>query len=53
MIYLSNISKQEIFKMDNQSITGIIYKTTNLINGKIYVGQTIREKKDNYYGSGF
>lgn len=39
--------------MDNQSITGIIYKTTNLINGKIYVGQTIREKKDNYYGSGF
>lgn len=26
----------------NESITGIIYKTTNLINGKIYVGQTTR-----------
>jgi len=37
--------------MDNQSITGVIYKTTNLINGKIYVGQTARHLP-NYYGSG-
>ena len=30
---------------------GIIYKTTNLLNSKIYVGQTIR-KNSNYLGSG-
>lgn len=32
-----------------------IYKITNLINGKIYIGKRVREtKKDikNYYGSG-
>ena len=28
-----------------------IYKTTNLLNGKIYIGQTFR-KGDNYIGSG-
>lgn len=28
-----------------------IYKTTNLINNKIYIGQTIRKRKD-YIGSG-
>ena len=33
---------------------GYIYKTTNLINGKIYVGQHKAEEFDtNYYGSGF
>ena len=32
---------------------GYIYKTTNLINGKIYIGQHKAEKFDtNYYGSG-
>ena len=35
---------------------GVIYKTTNLINGKIYVGKRIFNKekflKTNYYGSG-
>jgi hypothetical protein len=35
---------------------GVIYKTTNLINGKIYVGKRVfnSEKfmKTNYYGSG-
>lgn len=29
----------------------IIYKTTNLINGKIYIGKTVGTKK-NYIGSG-
>ena len=34
---------------------GLVYKTTNLINGKIYIGQTVRIQKflkNNYYGSG-
>ena len=31
---------------------GIIYKTINLINGKIYVGQTTRNNRPKYYGSG-
>ena len=32
---------------------GYIYKTTNLINGKIYIGKHKSEKYDkNYYGSG-
>jgi group I intron endonuclease len=32
---------------------GYIYKTTNLINGKIYIGQHLREEFDKkYYGSG-
>jgi len=29
----------------------IIYKTTNLVNGKIYIGQDFRNKQ-NYFGSG-
>jgi group I intron endonuclease len=31
---------------------GIVYKTTNLINGKTYIGQTTRLKASNYIGSG-
>lgn len=29
-----------------------IYKTTNLINNKIYIGQTMRQNSDDYLGSG-
>lgn len=29
----------------------VIYKTTNLINGKIYIGQDSKDRP-NYYGSG-
>jgi len=32
--------------------TYIIYKTTNLINGKIYVGQHCKSEDDGYFGSG-
>lgn len=41
--------------MTNITPYGLIYKTTNLINGKIYIGQTVRIQKflkNNYYGSG-
>lgn len=32
---------------------GIIYKTTNLINNKIYIGKTVKHKDNNFYiGSG-
>jgi group I intron endonuclease len=33
---------------------GYIYKTTNLINGKMYIGSSKKNPKDNwsYYGSG-
>lgn len=32
---------------------GYIYQTTNLINGKVYIGQHMSESFDaNYYGSG-
>jgi len=35
-------------------MVGYIYKTTNLINGKIYIGQHKSDKFDNkYYGSGY
>ena len=30
---------------------GIIYKITNIINGKVYIGQTIRTFKERYEGS--
>jgi len=29
-----------------------IYKTTNLINGKIYIGKSEKDFNENYYGSG-
>jgi hypothetical protein len=32
---------------------GYVYKTTNLLNGKVYVGQRKGEFDANYYGSGF
>lgn len=32
---------------------GLIYCTTNLINGKKYIGKQINEKKKSYLGSGF
>jgi hypothetical protein len=32
--------------------TGIIYLTTNLLDGMIYVGQTAKEDHSKYYGSG-
>ena len=34
------------------NIIGFIYKTTNLVNGKIYIGQHIGKVNDSYLGSG-
>ena len=33
-------------------IYGFIYKTTCLVNGKIYIGQTVRGRDKFYLGSG-
>lgn len=35
-----------------EKVYGIIYKTTCLVNGKIYIGQTVRLNNKNYLGSG-
>lgn len=32
-------------KSNNKIYNGIIYKYTNIINGKVYIGQTVREKQ--------
>jgi hypothetical protein len=41
-------------KTKSDTIKYTIYKTTNLINNKIYVGQhSVIEKNDVYLGSGF
>ena len=41
-------------KIGNLEVYGIIYKITNLINGKVYIGQTIKKNgfKDRYSCSG-
>jgi len=31
---------------------GLIYRTTNLINGKMYIGKQVNEKRKDYLGSG-
>ena len=36
----------------NKEIYGIIYKITNLIKGKVYIGQTKRNFDERYYGKG-
>ena len=33
-------------------IYGIIYKIENLVNGKVYIGQTTRKFNERYYGHG-
>ena len=38
--------------LDLATLTMIIYKITNLINGKIYIGQTIRTFNKRYNGAG-
>lgn len=50
------IEKWSRFRKNNYLIMGVIYKTTNLINNKIYIGKRIFTKdkflRNKYYGSG-
>ncbi len=47
------MSKNLVKKSNLQKPYGYVYKTTNLINGKIYIGQHSKDKFDiDYYGSG-
>ena len=39
-------------KIGNVEVYGIIYKITNLINGKIYIGQTVKKFKRRYTANG-
>lgn len=39
-------------KIGNLEVYGIIYKITNLVNGKVYIGQTINGFDSRYYRSG-
>ena len=33
-------------RLEIETMRGFIYKITNTLNGKVYVGQTIQNKKD-------
>ena len=39
-------------KIGNTEVYGIIYKITNKVNGKVYIGQTVRSFKERYGFSG-
>lgn len=41
----SNLIYSEVFGMSKQQSFGIIYKATNLINNKCYIGQTVQKFK--------
>lgn len=48
-----NFSERDENWLENPDAYGYVYETTNLINGKMYIGQHSRTKFDkNYYGSG-
>lgn len=40
------------YEKNYSDFRGYVYKTTNLLNGKIYIGQHVPKKKSIYYGSG-
>lgn len=40
---------QTLQRVGNETTLGHIYKITNLINGKVYIGQTIQSIKDRWY----
>ena len=42
-------SKNEIDGFKNQAM--VIYKVTNLINNKVYIGQTTRTSNERYSGN--
>ena len=47
---MCSYSKEELLKLANEVM--VIYKLTNLINGKVYIGQTVRTFNKRYTGAG-
>lgn len=41
-----------MFKIGNMKVYGVIYKITNRVNGKVYIGQTVKGFKKRYHYKG-
>ncbi len=36
-------------RVEIETTNGVIYKITNKINGKVYIGQTVQDVKERFY----